>query len=139
MDLNPLRAALAETLAESDFTSVQRRIQALPETQLGAPQPASEPENPTGVSPDSRETGARGARPSPDRFLAPLTSAERAAAPGVRGDGPGTRCSDKGFLPRSVPEYLELLDWTARQTVAGPRNIAARSSRAFIPFLGRAD
>jgi REP element-mobilizing transposase RayT len=29
VDLNPIRAAMAETLEESDFTSVQRRIQAL--------------------------------------------------------------------------------------------------------------
>ena len=32
VDLNPLRAALAETLETSDFTSVQRRIQSLVET-----------------------------------------------------------------------------------------------------------
>ncbi len=29
VDLNPIRAALAETLETSDFTSIQRRIQAL--------------------------------------------------------------------------------------------------------------
>ena len=32
VDLNPLRAALAETLETSDFTSVQRRIESLVQT-----------------------------------------------------------------------------------------------------------
>jgi len=27
----------------------------------------------------------------------------------------GHRCSDKGFLPMSIADYLSLLDWTARQ------------------------
>ena len=27
----------------------------------------------------------------------------------------GSRASDKGFLPMSVANYLELLDWTARE------------------------
>ena len=33
----------------------------------------------------------------------------------------GKRCSDKGFLQMPEQAYLELLDWTARQTVAGKR------------------
>jgi hypothetical protein len=37
------------------------------------------------------------------------------------GDDAVTRCSDEGFLPISVAAYLELLDWTARQTVSGKR------------------
>jgi hypothetical protein len=44
VDLNPIRAALAETLEQSDFTSVQRRIQALkpkrPQTDQSAGKPA---------------------------------------------------------------------------------------------------
>ena len=36
IDLNPIRAALAETLEQSDYTSVQRRIQAIRE-----PEPSS--------------------------------------------------------------------------------------------------
>ena len=33
----------------------------------------------------------------------------------------GWRCSDKGFLPVTLTEYLELLDWSGRQIVAGKR------------------
>jgi hypothetical protein len=120
VDLNPIRAALAETLEQSDFTSVQRRIQTLPQTPPGVPEAGSEAEDP---GPDRRSRGAGGPprAPAADRFLAPLTIDERATAPRVSGNGGGSRCSDKGFLPLSVPEYLELLDWTARQTVAGKR------------------
>lgn len=32
LDLNPIRAAIAETLEQSDFTSAQRRIEALQES-----------------------------------------------------------------------------------------------------------
>ena len=34
---------------------------------------------------------------------------------GPCGHTQGERCSDKGFLPMSVADYLSLLDWTARQ------------------------
>ena len=33
--------------------------------------------------------------------------------------GRAARCSDKGFLAMSCPEYLELLDWSARQVAEG--------------------
>ena len=31
------------------------------------------------------------------------------------------RCSDKGFRPTPLPNYLQLLDWTVRQTLADKR------------------
>ena len=43
VDLNPIRAAMAETLEESDFTSVQRRIQSL----------SVQPDNPANQSADA--------------------------------------------------------------------------------------
>ncbi|MBS0265471.1 MAG: hypothetical protein JSS02_26300 [Planctomycetes bacterium] len=33
----------------------------------------------------------------------------------------GTRCSDKGFLPMSLGDYLQLLDWTGRQLAPGKK------------------
>jgi hypothetical protein len=103
VDLNVIRAGLAQTPETSDFTSAQRRIQA-----LGQPEP--EVEHP------GSSTGVR----SPDDWLAPMFLDE-GADPGPMPHRAGTRCSDKGFLPISVSEYLELLDWSGRQIVEGKR------------------
>jgi hypothetical protein len=94
VDLNVIRAALAETLEASDHTSVQRRIQSL----------ACET-----VSTES----------APDQFLAPLEIDEQRDAVGPVASQSGRRASDKGFLSMSVAEYIELLDWTARLVVPG--------------------
>ena len=95
VDLNPIRAALAESLEASDFTSVQRRLQAL--------------------------QGGEAAQA--DAFLAPLFIDEAVDAIGPCPAANGKRCSDKGFLPTPLADYLQLLDWTARQTVTGNRGI----------------
>lgn len=91
VDLNPIRAALAQTLEESAFTSVQRRIQAL----------------------------AQG--PRRDGFLAPIGIDEQHDPLGPHPSSGPYRCSDKGFLALRTADYLELLDWTAREVVPGKR------------------
>ncbi|MCR9291378.1 MAG: hypothetical protein NXI32_01585 [bacterium] len=105
VDLNPIRAELAATLEESDFTSAQKRLEALL-LQTVASKQATEP------SPAN-------ANPSPDRSLAPVHNDEQAAEIGPCASQSGTRCSDKGFLNLTAAEYLQLLDWTARKVVAG--------------------
>ena len=54
------------------------------------------------------------------RHLSPVDLDGRDVKTGVSETGPcvhtqGHRCSDKGFLPMSIADYLSLLDWTARQ------------------------
>jgi hypothetical protein len=104
VDLNMIRAGLAATPDQSDFTSAQRRIEAL----------AGER--------GSREAGGT-IEPmnSPDGWLAPLPLDESAASPGPAPSASAERCSDRGFLPMPVEAYLELLDWTGRQLVDGKR------------------
>lgn len=94
VDLNPIRAALAETLEGSDYTSVQRRIESLP------------------------RNGTRAGCAS-DQFLAPVEIDESRDAVGAVGSRSAFRASDKGFLPMSQIEYIRLLHWTARIVVAG--------------------
>ncbi|WP_345326932.1 hypothetical protein, partial [Novipirellula rosea] len=97
VDLNPIRAAMAETLEQSDHTSVQRRIESITtDRDDGIP-----------------VTNLR------DSFLAPISIDERSGEIGPCVSRSGKRCSDKGFLPMSLEDYLETLDWTARQIAPG--------------------
>ena len=92
VDLNPIRAAMAETIETSEHTSVQRRIQALPQFEPSEPSPS------TGV----------------DSFLSPLAIDERHDPLGACANQTRERCSNKGFLSMSVADYLELLDVSGR-------------------------
>ncbi|MCA9180020.1 MAG: hypothetical protein KDA51_01170 [Planctomycetales bacterium] len=107
VDLNPIRAALAETLEESDYTSAQRRSESL-------------------QSPDKHS----------DRFLAPITIDELRDGLGARPSSSGYRCSDNGFLNMSSEDYLALLDWTARQPVNGKPGITPADTPAILQRLG---
>lgn len=70
----------------------------------------------------------------PDDWLAPLSLQEAATAPGPAASVSSARCSDKGYLPLTVAEYLKLLDWTGRQVVAGKRGAIPQE---FEPILSR--
>jgi len=123
VDLNPIRAAMAQPLEASDHTSVQRRIEAL--ANRGAP---ADPEQPG---------------PARDGYLSPLTIDEQLDPTGPCPSQGSTRCSDKGFLAMSIEDYLELLDWSARQWVPGkrgntPDSIAPMSLTFVAYFLRRA-
>lgn len=67
--------------------------------------------------------------PSSDAFLSPLMIDELADPVGPCASESRTHCSDKGFLAMSIEEYLELLDWSARQVVRGKRG----STPAYVP------
>ena len=91
VDLNLIRAAMAETIEGSDFTSVQRRIQTVQQT-------------------IATESSAG----TIDSFLVPLTIDEKKDPIGPCPNQTRQRCSDKGFLSMSLGDYLELLDASAR-------------------------
>lgn len=141
VDLNVIRAGLAETPESSDFTSAQRRIEA---RQAIAP-PASLPEtkdqgtdDPTSatVSAIIAETVAETAAVTADGWLAPLALEEATTAAGPLASVSGIRCSDKGFLPMSLDEYLQLLDWTGRQIAAGKRGAIPADLKPILVRLG---
>jgi hypothetical protein len=124
VDLNPIRAAMAESLEASDYTSVQRRIQSI--------------EKPSKKTEESKESSSNPQSDSqalhPDGFLSPISLDERTGRPGPNPAKSGLRCSDKGFLPISLLDYLSLLDWTARQLHRGKRG---RTPDRIKPILER--
>ena len=113
VDLNPIRAALTETLEASDHTSVQRRIETL-----------------TG---ERQSNGPDGVRHD-DSFLSPVEIDEANEEPGPNPSETPTRASDKGFLWFSVERYLELLDWTSRELASGKRG---KTPEHLAPILRR--
>ena len=69
-----------------------------------------------------------------DGFLSPLSIDELLDPLGPDESRLPQRCSDKGFLAMPLQDYLELLDWTARQTVHGKRG---RTPEHVPPLLKR--
>ena len=106
VDLNPVRAAMVQTIEQSDHTSVQRRIEGMREE-------ASEEQRP--------KVGPTG--PRANAFLSPLTIDEVSDSLGPCGNTTGDRCSDKGFLTLGESDYFQLLDWTARQEDSGKQGV----------------
>ena len=111
VDLNPIRAALAETLETSDYTSIQRRIESLTQD-------------------------ATSGEPTADQFLAPLEIDQRQDALGAAASSSSFRASDKGFLPMSQIEYIQLLDWTARMVVPGKSGATPADAPDVLQRLG---
>jgi hypothetical protein len=98
---------IAQTLEQSDYISVQRRIQALKQQVevacLGGPS----------------EIDQKPTEKPADRCLAPIHLDELRDALQVQPSQSGYRCSDRGFLNITSHQYIELLDWTARTLAAG--------------------
>ena len=120
VDLNPIRARVAETPEASRFTSVYERIQALDRKHDG---PIVQPTSSSPVDQArARDSWGRFA-PVPDNtegraaWLSPFELSPATADEPV----PAARASNKGCLPMPFGEYLELLDWTGRQLRADKR------------------
>jgi len=109
VDLNPIRAAMAETIESSDFTSAQKRVMDL----------------------KPKMSKARCGN-----HLAPVDLQERRGKTGPCANKRKQRCSNKGFLPMSTAEYLQLLDWTARQQRSDKRGATPKGVAPIFERLG---
>ena len=126
VDLNPIRAGIAKTLETSQFTSVFDRIADLKaassevretsdeEThkRLSVPEPKFADGNDVAAS-DRNKFDAAVEHGTSAGWLAPVGLEPKRQA--VRAKKTERRASNKGFLTLSLSEYLQLLDWTARQ------------------------
>jgi hypothetical protein len=98
VDLNPVRAAVAEAPENSDFTSVQQRISDRQTAQQA-------------TSSEQREVQiAHGPQAG---WLSPIALDVPCSA--VRDTVTVRRASNRGCLPMTLDQYLRLVDWTGRQ------------------------
>ena len=152
VDLNPIRAAMAETLEQSDYTSIQRRIEDLKaqaaENKVAARVTESNPTDGADcdtVTDRSAESSQKISNPSSSQnspgltrsaFLAPVCLGHSEQDLGACPSTTGSRASDKGFLSLSVAGYVELLDWTARQLDKGKRGATPLDAAPVFKRLG---
>jgi hypothetical protein len=107
VDLNCVRAQIAETPETSRFTSVYERIKAR------VPDLADLAGGPNGTAPSATITANAcntNVGSGPD-WLSPFELSE----PAEQAPVPSARASNKGCLPMPFTDYLCLLDWTGRQ------------------------
>jgi hypothetical protein len=137
VDLNPIRAAMAQTIEESDFTSAQKRaqdLQARHRKKAAGRKSAASGRNPS--TGEMETTNGRGSSSRGARHLAPVDLKERSGKTGPDANKQGTRCSNKGFLPMSTADYLSLLDWTARLCRSDKRGATPKHVDPLFERLG---
>ncbi|TWT84865.1 hypothetical protein CA13_63460 [Planctomycetes bacterium CA13] len=120
VDLNPIRAAIAETPETSEYTGAKDRIDDLAERR-----DRTRP---------STHDWERSRRRRKSGWMSPIEIDEKNDAVGPCVDPSGRRASTKGFLAVSMSRYLELLDWTGRQL---HRNKVGKIPDHLAPILSR--
>jgi REP element-mobilizing transposase RayT len=130
VDLNPIRAAIAQTPETSEYTGAKDRIDDL-----------AEREDRTRPSTHEWERSRRRRRSG---WMSPIELSEANDSTGPCLDSTGRRASAKGFLCVSLARYLELLDWTGRQLRRGkvgaiPEHLAPILSRIGLDAIGWCD
>ena len=151
VDLNPIRAAMAQSIEDSDFTGAKARVDDLKDSDYQVLDPVKKTS--VDVNSKTRKTKKqiRNSKAKPKRtrrwerssgrkqsgWMSPVEINESLDPAGTDASRCGRRASLKGFLTMSIGRYLELLDWTGRQLKSGkrgtiPANIAPILSRLNI-------
>ena len=133
VDLNPVRAAMAETPDQSVHTSAYDRIRSAKGEKidsaafdLKAVSREERVKEVRSITVDQRKQKVKASRSRKrhrqverDGWLSPLTLKPRVLASNPQISKSGVRASDKGFLGLAWSEYVALLRWTAKQRRAG--------------------
>jgi len=128
VDLNPIRACVAETPETSEFTAAFERIAAKQAASSVVADSVVVQENVVAAEPPSA--------PARDAWLSPVPDADvprQARKPSPK--AAGHRASDRGFLPLTLDEYLQLLDWTGRAVRADKRGAIPADLRSILERL----
>ena len=138
VDLNPVRAGVAQTPEESQFTSVHDRVEGrkAERARQGEETRQTRQRLPEQVRRQARRQPAEPvcAEKAPDAWLSPVELDPRCDE--TLEKQPSARASNRGFLPLGLDAYLELVDWTGRQARADSCPPAADSGAA--ARIGRA-
>ncbi len=147
VDLNPVRAALAEGPESSLHTSAYDRMEAARGKQIDSaafdlvPVPTEQAgkvirETPVDELRQQRKAKMRnptGRRIPRDGWLSPLTMRREKLSADAEIHTDGLRASDRGFLDLAWRDYLRLLRWTSKQNVDG---IVAKVPTSLAKTLG---
>ena len=126
VDLNPIRAAIAQSPETSEFTGVKDRLDDFAERSSETAEAEVDAEvdaTTKAAATPKKKTHAweRSRRRKASGWLSPIEIDETLDVVGADGCEHGRRCSQKGFLRCTLSLYLELLDWTGRQIREGKR------------------
>ncbi len=150
VDLNPVRAALADSPDRAVYTAAYDRIKAEQGEQIASAafdlvsvstEQAGKHVRETPVADRKQQRRAKRRNPTGkqilrDRWLAPLKQSDRKVAVDPEVHRQGLRASDKGFLDLSWHQYLALLRWTAGQRAKGPVAKVPEELRGILEVLG---
>ena len=141
VDLNPIRAAMAQSVEESRFTGAKARVDDLKESKIELqPHLTSEHGKKAKLKPGSKPKRTRRWERSRGRrrcgWLTPIEISESADPTGPDPSHCGRRASLKGFLNVPLLRYLELLDWTGRQLRADKRGVIPANVAPILKRLG---
>ena len=117
VDLNPVRAGIAETPEASDYTAIQARVRAWASDSAEASTNAIE-SNPV----DTQTTANGGEQDANLPHLLPFRGPDRADAP--------------DHLPFAFADYLELVDWAGRAVREGKRGAIPQDTPPILTRLG---
>ena len=133
VDLNPVRAAIAATPEESDFTGAKERIDDL---RIELATGASGDLNLTLSSQEISVHDWERLDNEHSGWLCPIEIDEAKDEIGPAEDQNGRRISRKGVFAISLTRYLELLDWTGRQLRNDKRGFITIALTPILERLG---